>query len=82
MLRKYLLNPSRWLSIKILWGFYEQLINRLSFRKFSSIEKLSVGFFSIPNKSEGISSLTYKKIPPPFKSWSNLYGMLKPSIKN
>ena len=29
-----------------------------------------------------ISSLAYKRIPPPFESRSNLYVVLKPSIKN
>ena len=70
------------LFIKFLWGLYEQFINHLSLRKFSSTKKLSIGLFSNAIKLEGISSLTYKRIAPPFQSRSNLYDVLKPSIKN
>ena len=40
-----------------------------------------VGLFSFVKKFEGISVLTYKMTPPLFESQSNLYGVLKLSIK-
>ena len=63
-------NASRWLSIKLFWKLYEQFINQLSLRKFSSTKKLSFGLFSVAMK--GISWKLEGNLSPPFESWSKL----------
>ena len=64
-----------------LSNFYEDCMSSLSTICHSASSVLERNF-SVSIKLEGISSPTYKRIPPLFERRSNLNGLLKPSIKN
>ena len=72
--RNYLMLPDGFLS----W-FHEDYGNNLS-NTFHSVGLVQhKGFLlSVARRFEGISFLMYNMIPPPFESWSSLYGLLKP----
>ena len=76
-----LLSTAIWLVISALFGLYEELISHFFFCKFIDAKNASV-IFSIAKSFDGISSLMYNKIAPPFLSRSRPKGLLKPFMKN
>ena len=71
----YLVHPGDYLL-----SFHEGYMNNLS--TIYCYAKFSTWYISTVIKFEGISSLTYNKMPPPFELRSSLYGVQKSSIKN
>ena len=64
-----------------LSNFYEDCMSSLSTICHCASLVLERNF-SVSIKLEGISSPTYKRIPPLLETRSNLDGLLKPSIRN
>ena len=72
------------MQIVFLWGLLEENSKHFLFLTFNSTKICSIfswTFYSV-GSLDGMSSLTYRKIPPPIGERSNLYGLEKTFIKN
>ena len=54
------------------------ILSNIFHSKGLSQQRISIGSLPVARRFEGISSLMYNMIPPPFESRSSLYGGLKP----